>query len=81
MSKVDTPVDLYSHEERHRNEQKHAWNQVAKLERLKPQRDLFFRHNGKSTATWMQLEILILSEVPERERRIPYDITYVWNLR
>ena len=31
-------------------------------------------------ATWMQLEILILSEVrSERERQIPYDISYVWN--
>ena len=32
-------------------------------------------------ATWMDLEIIILSEVkPERERQIPYDITYMWNL-
>ena len=31
-------------------------------------------------ATWMQLEILILSEV-ERKRQIPYDITYMWNLK
>ena len=32
-------------------------------------------------ATWMQLEILIISEVKsERERQIPYDITYNWNL-
>ena len=28
-------------------------------------------------ATWMQLEIIILSEV--RERKIPYDITYMWD--
>ena len=29
----------------------------------------------------MELEILILSEVKsERERQIPYDITYIWNL-
>ena len=28
-------------------------------------------------ATWMELETLILSE---RERQIPYDITYIWNL-
>ena len=26
-------------------------------------------------ATWMDLEIIILSQ-----RRIPYDITYMWNL-
>ena len=32
-------------------------------------------------ATWMELESLILSEVKsERERQIPYDITYIWNL-
>ena len=32
-------------------------------------------------ATCMQLETLILSEVKsERERQIPYDITYIWNL-
>ena len=29
-------------------------------------------------ATWMDLEIVILSEV---ERQISYDITYVWNLK
>ena len=29
----------------------------------------------------MKLEILILSEVKsERERQIPYDIAYIWNL-
>ena len=33
-------------------------------------------------ATQMQLEIIILSEVKsERERQIPYDITYMWNLK
>ena len=32
-------------------------------------------------ATWMDLEIIILNEVKsERERQIPYDITYMWNL-
>ena len=32
-------------------------------------------------ATWMELETLTLSEVKlERERQIPYDITYIWNL-
>ena len=31
--------------------------------------------------TWMEPETLILSEVKsERERQIPYDITYIWNL-
>ena len=31
------------------------------------------------TATWMQLEILILSEESQKERQIPYDIPYMWN--
>ena len=31
--------------------------------------------------TWMQLEIIILSEVSQKERQIPYDITYMWNLK
>ena len=30
-------------------------------------------------ATWMDLEIIILSEV--RHRQIPCDITYTWNLK
>ena len=29
----------------------------------------------------MQLEILILSEVSQQERQIPYGITYTWNLK
>ena len=29
-------------------------------------------------AIWMPLEILILSE---SERQIPYDITYMWNIK
>ena len=33
-------------------------------------------------ATWMDLEIIILSEVKsERERQISYDINYMWNLK
>ena len=32
-------------------------------------------------ATWMELEAFVLSEgKSERERQIPYDITYIWNL-
>ena len=31
-------------------------------------------------ATWMELEIIILSK-SERERQILYDITYMWNLK
>ena len=32
-------------------------------------------------ATWMDLEIITLSEVSQKERDIPYDITYMWNLK
>ena len=37
--------------------------------------------NNKITpfaATWMELEILILSK---SEKQIPYDISYMWNLK
>ena len=30
-------------------------------------------------ATWMDLEMIMLSEV--RERQISYNITYMWNLK
>ena len=31
-------------------------------------------------ATWMDLEIVIVSEVSQTEKdKIPYDITYMWN--
>ena len=30
-------------------------------------------------ATWIDLEIIILSEVSQRQ--ISYDITYIWNLK
>ena len=34
------------------------------------------------TVTWMDLEIIILKQSKsERERQIPYDITYMWNLK
>ena len=32
-------------------------------------------------ATWMVLEIIILSEITQRERQMPYDMTYMWNLK
>ena len=32
-------------------------------------------------ATWMDLEIIVLSEVNQDERQIPYDITYMGNLK
>ena len=31
-------------------------------------------------ATWTELETLILSEVSQKEKDIPYDVTYIWNL-
>ena len=30
-------------------------------------------------ATWIDLEIIILSEI--KQRQISYDITYMWNLK
>ena len=37
---------------------------------------------GSFVETWMDLEIVILSEVKsDRERQIPYDIAYMWNLK
>ena len=33
-----------------------------------------------SAVTWMQLDIIILSEMLEKERQIPSDITYEWEL-
>ena len=32
-------------------------------------------------ATWMDLEIIILSEISQKEKQILYDITYIWNLK
>ena len=34
-----------------------------------------------SAATQMQLEILKLSKVSQKEKNIPYDITYIWKLK
>ena len=31
-------------------------------------------------ATWMDLEVIIISEV-RHKRQIPYDIIYMWNLK
>ena len=33
------------------------------------------------SATQMDLEIIILSEVSQKKRQIPHDITYMWNLK
>ena len=32
-------------------------------------------------AIWIELEIIILSEMSDRERHISFDIIYVWNLK
>ena len=31
-------------------------------------------------ATWMDLDVITLSK-SERQRQIPYEITYMWNLK
>ena len=31
-------------------------------------------------ATWMDLEIIILSKSDRERKNLPYDITYMWNL-
>jgi len=31
--------------------------------------------------TWMDLEIIMLSEVYHKEKKISFDITYTWNLK
>ena len=31
--------------------------------------------------TWMEIEVLILREVSQKEKDILYDITYLWNLK
>ena len=32
-------------------------------------------------ATWMDLEIVKLSEVSQAEKELSYDIAYIWNLK
>ena len=35
-----------------------------------------------NATTWLDLEIIILSEESQKEKRqIPYDVTYIWNLK
>ena len=31
--------------------------------------------------TWMELKGIMLSEITDRERQIPYILTYKWNLK
>ena len=46
---------------------------------------ILLSHKNKAVmpfAAWMQLEILLLSEVSQKKsEKIPYDITYMWNLK
>ena len=54
---------------------------------IERQKDVVYLHTTQHkknelvslAATWMDIEIITLSEV--RERQIPYDITYMWNLK
>ena len=40
------------------------------------------KNEGQFAATWMDLEVIILSEVKsDTEREISYDITCMWNLK
>ena len=32
-------------------------------------------------ATWMDLEIVILSKMSDREEEVSYNIPYIWNLK
>ena len=33
-------------------------------------------------ATWIDLEVIILSELSQKEKdKLPYDITHTWNLK
>ena len=45
---------------------------------------ILFSHKNEtmlSVATWMELEIITLSEISQTEKEISYDITYIWNLK
>ena len=32
-------------------------------------------------AAWVDLESIMLSEISQTESQIPYDVTYMWNLK
>ena len=45
---------------------------------------ILFSHKNEimlSVATWMELEIITLSEISQTGKEISYDITYMWNLK
>ena len=37
--------------------------------------------NNAMCSNMMQLEIIPLNEVSERERQVPYDVIYIWSLK
>ena len=39
------------------------------------------KKNKKLSATWIDPDIIILSEISQKEKDKPYDITYMWNLK
>ena len=51
------------------------------IKRNKQRRCSLFPSLGSGPATWMELEMIILSEVSQTERQRPHDITYTWNLK
>ena len=46
---------------------------------------MLLSHNGNEimpfAATWIDLETIILSDMWDRKRQTPYDVTYMWNLK
>ena len=48
----------------------HTTDYYSAIKRIKP-----------SAATWKKPEFIIVSEVSQRERQIPYDSTYMWKLQ
>ena len=35
----------------------------------------------KFATTWMKLECIMLSKMSQAKRQVPYDFTYMWNLK
>ena len=66
---MDKEKVLYTHTHTHTHTQQNNYLAIEKNEIM------------SFAATWMDLEIIILSEVSQKERQITYDITYMWNLK
>ena len=47
--------------------------------------EILFSHKQECdidrAAAWMYLENITLSELSQKEKDIPYDVTYLWNLK